>query len=129
MSLSAPYQAPTTVLLLPSPNLANAQKPDDKLDYDETMDGTPYAYVRKGSIHELTYSFSSIGRGKLLEVQEFFIAFAGEKALLVDHNGDRWQATISDDAVIVTHDGKGEPAGGPLEEAGSFNLTFLAKEA
>ena len=121
--LEAPYSAPVTASLLPNPILQDDEGLDVNVNLRQSMDGTPYTYVKSSLRSVITYTFENIGRGKLLELQEFVRLYAGVDIKITDYNGDVWKATIESPVEFST-DVRSAPAGSIRREAGSFTLTF-----
>jgi hypothetical protein len=87
------------------------------------MDGTRYSYVKSSDDRRLSFSFTDIGRGKILEVQEFLKKFRGQFIKVVDHRGNAWKVFVDTNPVTFTTNARGAPQG----ERGSFDLEFVGE--
>lgn len=125
--LAAPFNAPTTISLLPNPQLGDEEALDTELVYDESVSGNPHTYVQRSGNRKLTYEFANIGRGKMLEIQEFIHAYGGEQIRLTDHKGGIWRVVLATTNVGFITDKKTLSSGGPRSEAGSFRLEFIGE--
>lgn len=123
ITLEAPWSAPATVTLLPNPILEDTEGLDVAINLRQAMDGTPYTYVQSSDRKVITYEFEDVGRGKLLEVQEFVRLYAGQEIKITDYRGDVWRATIDSPIEFVTNS-KSTPKGSVRQESGLFSLTF-----
>lgn len=126
--LQAPFPGPVTVLLLPDPELGDEEGKDISVEFKQSMNGTLYTYVKISSRKRMTFNWSKIGRGKLIEVQEFFKNYAGEHALFTDFRGDIWDVIFNTNPVDITMDTRSAPAGGTRFESGSLTLEFLGAQ-
>lgn len=115
---------PFTITQLPNPSFEDGEGLDVEVDYKESMNGTQHSYISNPGTSILTYQFTDIGRGKLLEVQEFLIAFIGEKIRLRNFRDEVWEGYITSTNGLFTHDGLSVASGGPRQESGSFDLEF-----
>lgn len=128
VELAAPFNAPTTITLLPHPQLGNEEGLDTELAYDESVSGNPHTYVQRSGNKRLVLEFANVGRGKMLEVQEFVQAYAGETIRLTDHKGSIWRVVFATTNVSFTVNKKTFSSGGPRSEAGSFRLEFIGEQ-
>lgn len=124
VELQAPYAAPTTVTLLPNPVFSDSEGLDVTVDYKESMNGTRHSYVTNPGTTKLTYEFQNMGRGKMLEIQEFLIAYIGEEIRLRNFKDEVWKVFITSDPHTFAHDQLSVASGGPRQESGNFTLEF-----
>jgi len=92
------------------------------------MNGAFYSYVKSGNLHRLTYTFSSIGRGKMIEVVEFLKKFRGEHIRLTNFRGEIWKVIIDGDPTEFTTTRLTDNSGGPRKEAGEFVLVLVGEK-
>jgi len=134
-----PPQPISNVLALPDPVIGDTQSLQVTVDYKESIDGTERTYVRgTGFIFEnpdrtsdnilYTYEFNNVGRGKMLEAQDFLRLFAGYPMQVhwlahPEHNGTN--VFLNQEATVFTHDRLSQSSGGPRQESGSFTLAFV----
>lgn len=129
MVLRAPYASAiepsvgaVTALLLPNPELGDSEGQDLALNQRRAINGTRYSYVKTSSRKLLTFTWSNLGRGKLVEIQEFYKLYAGSHALLTDHRGDIWDVTFVNEPSVTTNS-----RAAPLTESGSITLEFIGE--
>ncbi len=125
MQFEAPYAAPDTVVLLPNPVFGDSRALDVDLKHYQTLNGTRYTYIKTSANRRLTYTWEVLGRGKMLELEEFFQAYAGEFIKIIDHNSKVWKASIVEGASQFTTTQLSRNAGGPRTESGSITLEFI----
>ena len=131
------------VLVLPDPVLGNTKSLQVKVDYKESMDGTERTYVRGTgfwippdfpaagfrTVDDIlyTYNFENVGRGKMLEAQDYLRLFAGSPMVMMwtlhlEHNGNVF---LNQESTVFTYNKLSRLSGGPRQEAGSFTLAFI----
>ena len=138
LTSAIPPQAVSNVLALPDPVIGDTQSLQVTVDYKESIDGTERTYVRgTGFIFESPdrtsdnilhiYEFSNVGRGKMLEAQDFLRLFAAFPMRLdwLAHPEQNGNVFLNQEATVFTHDGLSQFSGGPREESGSFTLAFI----
>ncbi len=125
MTLEGPYIGTTSITLLPNPIFNDAEALDVELDYTESMNGTPYSYVKNPGTTKITLTFENIGRGKLLEIQEFLIAFIGKEVRLRNFRDEVWKVAITSDPHDFINKGRSGNSGGPRFEQGNFTIVFI----
>lgn len=126
-NLVAPEPEYNNVLILPSPVLGNTEALGFEVDYKESMDGTTRTYVRNSRTRIYIFDFENIGRGKMLEAQEFLRLFVGEIMILdwgakPEVNG---RVILNQDATVFSNDKLTINGGGPRTESGNFTLAFI----
>jgi len=127
VELRAPFAGPTTVLLLPNPILENEEAVEQAVNHRLAMDGTNYTYVKTSVNRRLTLTFENQGRGKLVEVQEFYKAFVGERMRLKDWRNDEWNVVFEEAPLDFTTEGRAGINGGSgvRNEQGAFELILV----
>jgi len=125
MRFEAPYTAVDTIVLLPNPVFDDAIALDVDLQYYQTIDGTRYTYIKQSENRRLTYTWGSLGRGKMLELEEFFQAYAGQFLRIVDHHNKIWQASLVPGESNFTTSRLSRNSGGPRTESGEVTLEFI----
>lgn len=125
MTFEAPFDAPVTVTILPNPNLENEEGQDLSLQFKLAIDGTRSTYVKSSARKNMSFTWSSIGRGKLVEVEEFYKLYAGDSIRLTDFRGDQWNVIFRENPIDVTIDRRSFNSGGGRKESGSLTLNFL----
>jgi hypothetical protein len=124
MILEAPYIAPSTRTYLPNPDWDDGQGRDHEANFKQSMDGTHYSYVKATEAQLLTYIYTEMDRGKLLELVEFQKAFADAEIRLTDYRGDVWRVKFIEDVLDVSMDARAAP-GGIISEKGAVTLNFV----
>lgn len=125
VELHAPFAGPTAILLLTNPELENEEAVEQLVNHQLAMDGSNYTYVKSGSDRKLTLTFENQGRGKLVEVQEFYKLYAGERMRFIDWRGDQWNVAIETSPLDFTTNGRAAPAGSSRMEQGAFDLVLV----
>lgn len=105
ITLAAPFLGPVTVSMLPNPSFSDAQGHDVAVNHRRSMDGTSYTYTKTSGKYKLTYSFENISRAKALEIEEFILAFSGEKIRLTNFKNEIWEVVILNVPVTVEVNG------------------------
>jgi len=124
MILSAPGLAPTCAILLPDPALSNTRGQVISSNLRMSRDGTQYTYVRKGTDKTLSYTFEGVGRGKLVELQEFIKANQGNVFRIQDHHNVVWLAYLTPETIETVM----EKRAAPILETGSVTLEFTGTQ-
>ena len=124
MVIEGPYPGIAQALLLPNPIHGNTEGRDQLVSFRKSINGTRYTYVKSSERKRLEFTWETLGRGKLVEIQEFYKLYAGNHIKITDFRGDVW------DAIFV-----GEPelsiekrtanAGAARKESGTITLEFL----
>jgi hypothetical protein len=125
--IEAPYPATVTGLILPNPELDNTESRNISVNHELAMDGTRYTYVKTSARKLLSYTWESIGRGKLVEVQEFYKLYAGERIKVTDFKGNVWDALFQN-APTITTTKLSVNAGAARKESGALTLEFLGAQ-
>lgn len=127
--MSFTLRSDTGITILPSPVLSNTEALSVGLEHGQSMSGDHYTYVRRRSAdkREFSFTFENVGRGKLVEVQEFFKLFNGERIFITDHQGTTTPVYFQNDAVEFTIDRRSGTTGasGERSESGNFTLNFI----
>ncbi len=126
--LEAPFPGSVTALLLPNPLLGDLEGRDQTLQFRRSIDGTRYTYIKTSDRKRLTFTWEVLGRGKLVEVQEFYKNYTSERILLTDFRGDIWDVIFSENPITITMDTRSANAGGIRFESGSLTLEFLGAQ-
>ena len=113
--------------LLPNPDLNNSEAVRDQATIRQSMNGTFYSYVKKTNLRELNFTWSHVGRGKMVEVQQFLKAFAGEKIMLTDPYDEKFKCVFTSDALTFTTASRSFNGGAARKESGSMSLTLLGE--
>jgi hypothetical protein len=127
IELAAPFEAPAAITLLPNPSFSDEEGSDAALNYSESMNGTPYTYIRRRTQRRLRFTFASIGRGKLLELLTFFQTYTASFIRLRTHTGEIWRVAIPLETLQVIHEALTKNKGGPRKESGSVSLEFVGE--
>ena len=120
-----PAVGPITSLILPNPDFGNTESQDISVDFKLSMNGTRYTYVKSSDRKLLTFTWSNLGRGKLIELQEFYKLYAGDHILLTDYREEIWDAIFNTSPLDFSIDTKSSNFGGPRPESGTITLEFL----
>lgn len=115
-------QAGGATVVMPNPDPEDTEGRDLSLDIQTSMNGTLYSYVQSSTRKAFSFTWSDLGRGKIVEVQEFFKLFAGEVIQLIDHRETSWNVIFKDATVDAAIDKR---SAGSRREAGSITLDFL----
>lgn len=121
MIFEGPYPGIITGLLMPNPQLDNTEGRDISVQFRQAIDGTRYTYVKTSLRRKLTYTWENLGRGKLVELQEFYKLYAGKHVRLTDFRGDVWDIIFEAEPSIST-DVLSKKAGAARQESGSVTL-------
>lgn len=128
IQLDAPYALPVVTTLLPNPDNGDEEAVDPSVNFRRTMNGTRYSYVKSSEARRLTYNFSNVGRGKLIEMQEFYKAHAADEIRLTDFRGDIWRVRFVESEVSFSTERRSFDAGSVRKESGDFTLTFVGEK-
>ena len=120
-------KASTAIIDLPNPDLSNTESLDSEVKYKSSMNGTPYSYVRSNLDRRLSFTFSNMGLGKLIELQEFQRIYSGEQLILTDLRSDQWRVIFDDDAIEYATIGRSFNSGGNRKEQGSVTVNFVGE--
>jgi hypothetical protein len=123
MFIEAPYPGVQTGMILPNPQLDNTEGRSISLTFNQAIDGTRYTYVKTSSRKKLVFTWTNLGRGKLVEVQEFYKLYAGSHIRLTDFRGDVWDVIFEAEPTIAIEQLSLE-GGGTRKESGSVTLEF-----
>lgn len=121
MVLEGPFPGIQTVLLLPNPVLDNSKSLDVAINYTQSISGSRYTYVKTSGRKRLSFTWEVLGRGKLVELQEFYKAYAGQHVRLTDFRDNTWDVILEDEPSI-TIDVRSANAGATRRESGSVTL-------
>lgn len=125
MIFEAPFFTPVTVTILPNPELENTEGQDISVQLKRAIDGTRSSYVKSSDRKTLNFVWQNLGRGKLVELQEFFKLYVGEQVRLTDFRGDQWNVIFSENPIDVSVNTRSVNAGGARKESGSISLELL----
>lgn len=126
--MTVEFRSSVAVMVLPNPSLENEEGAELIVNHRVAMDGTDYTYVKSGSDFRLVLTFENIGRGKLVEAEEFYRASVGEKINFLDHRGNSWVVVFDDAPLDFITDGKSGLSGGERQEQGSFQLVLVGNK-
>lgn len=119
---------PTETVSLPNPDLGDTEGLNVETNYREAMNGKPWIYHKSTDHRTLSFTWSALGRGKLLEVAEFVKAYLGETITIVDHNDVTWSAVCDNDTISIDTTGRAAPLPEGRSERGSVTLSFIGKK-
>lgn len=94
MILQAPYPAISTTTVLPNPQFGDSATPQHTIKYLQSMNGTPYSYVKSNARSKLQYNLT-LSRAKALELRAFALAFNNSVIRITDHLGQVWAGKFS----------------------------------
>lgn len=120
-----PAVGPITTLLMPNPELENTEGQDLSLQLRRAIDGTRSTYVKSSDRKSLSFTWNDLGRGKLVEVEEFYKLYAGDHVLLTDFRDDVWDLIFNENPISVQMTSRSANFGGPRQESGSLTLELL----
>ena len=120
MILYAPADAPIDAIEMPDPSLSNEEGRRVSMDLFVARDGTQHTYIHKTNDTILNYDFTGVGRGKIVELQQFLKKHAGNEMRLEDHRGDLWRVSLRETELLATMNRRADP----VLEDGSFSLSF-----
>lgn len=126
IKLAAPYATPMTITLLRNPDLNNEEGLDLVVDHRRAMDGTRYTYVKSSDKRRLSWGWTNIDRGKMIEVLEFIYEYQGQEIQIVDWRGDVWRGYILTQPFELETNIKHSPCGEVRGEGGDFKIELLA---
>jgi len=128
MILEAPFAAPITTMIMPNPQLENTEGRDISANFKLSIDGTRSTYVKSSDRKTLTFTWEDLGRGKLVEIQEFFKLYVGDSIKLTDFRGDQWNVIFGENPIDVSINSRSYNSGGGRKESGSVTLEFLGAQ-
>ena len=120
-------KASVAIIDFPNPDLSNTESLDSEVKYKSSMNGTPYTYIKSNLDRKLSFTFSNMGLGKLVELQEFQRIFSGEQLTLTDHRSDQWLVIFDEDSISYSTDSRSFNSGGARKEQGSVTLILVGK--
>jgi len=123
--LQAPFPNIVTALLLPDPDLGNTEGRDISVEFRQSINGTRSTYVKSSARRRLSFIWNNLGRGKLVEIQEFFKNYVGEHLLLTDFRDALWDVIFAEDPIDTSIDTLSVNAGAARKESGFITLEFL----
>jgi hypothetical protein len=117
--------SPPVTTSLPNPDFGDTEGLNVQINYREAMDGTPYVYRKNAGSRTITMTWSNLGRGKLVELAEFFKAFIGQTIIINDHEGQAWTAIFDDTSLSINTSklAQNNPEG--RAERGEVTLSFV----
>ena len=124
MILYAPGLAPVASILLPDPVLANSRGQVISTNLRTSRDGTQYTYNRKNTDKVLNYDFEGVGRGKLVELQEFLKTYQGTQFRIQDHRNVMWLAYLTPESFNTVMSARAFP----ILETGTVSLSFVGAQ-
>ncbi len=123
--IEAPYPAPSTTAILPSPQWGDSRELVSAISTMHTMNGTLYTYIkRKKARKKLVWDFE-IARNKALELRAFFNIYYRTKVRIIDHDNVTWIGYLINNPFEFT--GKARALGFPGNE--TMNVTIEFEEA
>lgn len=125
VNLQGPWPGAVTTTILPNPELDNSEGRDISVDFRRSMNNTGYSYVKSSDRKRISFQWEDLGRGKIVEVQEFFKLYAGSHILLTDFRGDQWDVIFADNPVVTEVTKRSDNSGGARKESGTLSLEFL----
>lgn len=128
VTLAGPYPGSITITVLPNPDLDNSEGRDISVDFRRSMNGARYSYIKSSEREALNFEWTSLGRGKIIEVQEFYKLYTGEHILLTDFRGDAWDVIFTTAPIIIEMARRSFNSGGNRKESGNLSLSFLGKK-
>lgn len=128
MVLEAPYVAPVAALILPNPELDNSEGQDLSVDLRKAIDGTRSTYVKSNNQKRIAFAWANLGRGKLVEVEEFYKLYTGQRIRLTDFRGDVWNVIFSDNPINIVVGRRSFNSGAARKESGTLELEFLGTQ-
>jgi hypothetical protein len=124
MIIEGPYPGIIQAVLLPNPKFGNNEGIDQSVEFRKAIDGTRYTYVKSSDRKTLIYTWETLGRGKLVEIQEFYKLYAGNHIKLTDFRADVWDAIFAVDPSLSIET-RSVNAGAARKESGTITLEFL----
>jgi len=124
MIIEGPYPGIAQALLLPNPIHGNTEGRDHSVSFRKSINGTRYTYVKSSDRKRLVFTWETLGRGKLVEIQEFYKLYAGNNVKVTDFRGDIWDAIFAEEPELST-ESRSVNAGAARKESGTITLEFL----
>lgn len=123
--LRAPYPAPQTTTVLPSPAFGDTVALTSTVKTMRAMDGTLYTHVQERTGRKrLRWDFQ-ISRNKALELREFIDKYFGSVIQVIDHNNDKWVGFLKNNPFEFT--GRGRAPSWPGQETMTVTIEFEEK--
>jgi hypothetical protein len=126
VKLLAPFIAPMTQTTIKSPELQDQMIPDIISNDRRSMNGTRYSYVNSSDYVRLIWTWDSVDKGKVFEIEEFVYSYFGEEIKIVDWRGTLWRARLLTSPADFEISKRAAPCPPGRNEAGTFTLEFLA---
>jgi len=108
--LQAPFSAVAESIILPNPELQDAENLTSGIDDDYALDGTMYTYVRRHDSRRIDYTFR-MSRQEALDIQSFLDLYDAEEMRLTNWKGEVWRVKLDTNPVVFSHNRRGAPDG------------------
>jgi len=115
------------VVEMPNPSLNNEEALESQVNYRPAMDGTDFSYVKRSIDSRLTLTFENIGRGKIVELEEFYKLSAGERITFTDWRDAIWDVVFEEGPLDTSAEGRSANSGGGRFEQGTFKLILIGR--
>jgi hypothetical protein len=120
---SAPYNAPTLMCVLRSPNEEDNDGVEAAIKAHMSIEGTERIYRRAGAGFRRFVQTYIMNHAKAAEFQYFIKNFIGEWWLMEDYLGKKWKVMVTTNPIEFTEYERGKPCGRT-----SVTLDLLARE-
>ena len=105
ITLSYPVISPIYTVELLNQNMEDADTFELPVQYGRSMNGTFYTYIKTPSKRTFSYSFTNVSQAILDDLEELFIAAAGNQVRLIDYNDLNWSCLILTNPLDIGYDG------------------------
>jgi len=119
ITLSYPVLAPTYTVELLNQNMEDVDTFELPVQYGRSMNGTFYTYIKTPSKRTFSFSFTNVSQTILDDLEELFIAAAGNQVRLIDYNDLNWSCLILTNPLDVGYEGSTL-----CSDVGGFTLTL-----
>lgn len=116
ITIEAPYPAPVTSSVLPSPELGDQENLTSSVATKVATDGELYTYVKRSTRRRFLWDFT-LTRPKALELRALFLIYGGDQVRVTDHNDDVWIGYFTNNPFEFNTDRKAGPGCGDVEGA------------
>lgn len=103
--LLGPWATLEHVVRLPRPEYGDARRNRVQVILHRTRGGARRVYKRTPTYRSLLLSWTGLTRRKLLELEAFLEATAGEDVRFIDHEGRTWRGNVLTPTIDLTHEG------------------------
>ncbi len=94
-------QVAADAVILPNPELQDAENLNNQVQIDTAIDGTLYTYVQKPGTRRITYTFR-MTRAQSLELQDFLELYNADWMRFTNWKGEVWRVKLDQNPVVFS---------------------------